>query len=166
MENRLKIIIENCPQNHKCPAVKVCPVGALSQKEFNAPTIDYDKCIKCGKCSNFCPKKALVLECRYEKLMYYTYMIRCEDNSIYTGITNNLEKRINEHLSKNGAKYTKSHNATKLESAWKSKDKSLACKLEYQIKQLNKQQKENLINGQKLSNYLSGKVDCRRYKRI
>ncbi len=32
--------------------------------------------------------------------MYYTYMVRCEDNSIYTGMTNNLEKRIEEHLSK------------------------------------------------------------------
>ena len=62
MEKKLKIIIDNCPQNHKCPAVKVCPVGALSQDGFNAPKIDYDKCIKCGKCSNFCPKKALVLE--------------------------------------------------------------------------------------------------------
>ena len=80
MEKKLKIIIENCPQNHKCPAVKVCPVGAncpqnhkcpavkvcpvgaLSQEEFEAPKIDYEKCIKCGKCSNFCPKKALVLE--------------------------------------------------------------------------------------------------------
>ena len=62
MEKRLKIIIDNCPQNHKCPAVNVCPVGALSQEDFNAPKIDYDKCIKCGKCSNFCPKKALVLE--------------------------------------------------------------------------------------------------------
>lgn len=62
MEKKLKIIIDNCPQNHKCPAVKVCPVGALSQEGFNAPKIDYDKCIKCGKCSNFCPKKALVLE--------------------------------------------------------------------------------------------------------
>ena len=51
-----------------------------------------------------------------------------------------LEKRINEHLSKdkNGAKYTKSHNAIKLEIAWKSKEKSLACKLEYYIKTLNK----------------------------
>ena len=100
--------------------------------------------------------------------MYYTYMLRCLDNSIYTGMTNNLEKRINEHLlkSKNGAKYTKSHNAVKLETAWKSKDKSLACKLEYQIKSLTKMQKENLINGEKLSTYLSGKVDCRRYKRI
>lgn len=99
---------------------------------------------------------------------YYTYMIRCEDNSIYTGMTNNLEKRIEEHISKSkkGAKYTKSHNAIKLETAWKSKDKSLACKLEYHIKTLNKQQKENLIKGQKLSTYLSGKVDCRRYRRI
>lgn len=62
MEKKLNIIIENCPQNHKCPAVKVCPVGALSQEGFEAPKIDYEKCIKCGKCSNFCPKKALVLE--------------------------------------------------------------------------------------------------------
>lgn len=60
-ENKLHIIIDNCPQNHKCPAVKVCPVGALSQEGFEAPQIDYSKCIGCGKCSNFCPKKALVL---------------------------------------------------------------------------------------------------------
>mgnify|MGYP001855424003 CR=1 FL=1 len=43
MEKKLKIIIDNCPQNHKCPAVKVCPVGALSQEGFNAPKIDYNK---------------------------------------------------------------------------------------------------------------------------
>ena len=94
-------------------------------------------------------------------------MIRCADNSIYTGMTNNLEKRINEHInkSKNGAKYTKSHNVIKLETAWKSKEKSLACKLEYQIKQLSKTQKENLIKGEKLSSYLKGKIDCRRYRR-
>ena len=100
--------------------------------------------------------------------MYYTYMIRCADNTIYTGMTNNLEKRINEHISKskNGAKYTKSHNAIKLETAWKSKEKSLACKLEYQIKQLSKKQKEKLINGEKLSTYFKGKIDCRRYRKV
>lgn len=100
--------------------------------------------------------------------MYYTYMLRCSDNSIYTGMTNNLENRINEHISKNknGAKYTKSHNAIKLEAAWKSNSKSLACKLEYQIKNLTKQQKENLINDKNLSFYLKGKVDCRRYRKI
>ena len=100
--------------------------------------------------------------------MYSTYMLRCSDNSIYTGMTNNLENRLNEHLSKgkNGAKYTKSHNVIKLEAAWKSKEKSLACKLEYQIKALTKKQKETLINGEKLSKYFSGKLDCRRYRKI
>ena len=43
MEKKLEIIVENCLQNHKCPAVKICPVGALSQNEFEAPTIDYNK---------------------------------------------------------------------------------------------------------------------------
>lgn len=62
MERKLEIRKEKCPQNHKCPAVNVCPVGALSQKDFEAPTIDYTKCIRCGKCANFCPKKALVLQ--------------------------------------------------------------------------------------------------------
>lgn len=62
MEKKLNIIVEKCPQNHKCPAVKVCPVGALSQEKFEAPKIDYEKCIRCGKCSNFCPKQALRLE--------------------------------------------------------------------------------------------------------
>ena len=95
-------------------------------------------------------------------------MIRCEDKSLYTGMTSDLEKRINEHISKgkNGAKYTKSHNAIKLEIAWKSKEKSLACKLEYQIKTLNKKQKESLIKGEKLSTYIKGKVDCRRYRKV
>ncbi len=98
--------------------------------------------------------------------MYYTYMLRCKDNSIYTGMTNDLSKRFNEHLfkTKNGAKYTKSHSAMKIEAAWKSKDKSLACKLEYQIKNLSKVQKEKLIAGEKLSCFFSGKIDCRRYR--
>lgn len=61
MEKKLNIAVENCPQNHKCPAVKVCPVGALSQNGFEAPQIDIDKCIGCGKCAKLCPKKALVL---------------------------------------------------------------------------------------------------------
>ncbi len=62
MRKRLSIKVENCPQNHPCPAVKVCPVGALSQNGFDAPVIDHTKCIRCGKCSSFCPKRALMLE--------------------------------------------------------------------------------------------------------
>lgn len=95
-------------------------------------------------------------------------MLRCANNSIYTGMTNNLSRRLNEHISKNNtcAKYTKSHDVIKLEIAWKSKTKSLACSLEYHIKQLTKSQKENLIKGEKISTFLSGKVDCRRYTKI
>ena len=62
MSKKLNVIKEKCPQNHKCPSVKICPVNALIQEGFNAPTVDHDKCIKCGKCAIFCPKKALVLE--------------------------------------------------------------------------------------------------------
>ena len=62
MSKKLRVIVENCPQNHACPSVKICPVGALSQEGFQSPTVDVEKCIKCGKCVAFCPKKALVLE--------------------------------------------------------------------------------------------------------
>lgn len=48
-----------CPQNHKCPALNVCPVQALSQENYNAPTVDIEKCLDCGACSNFCPMGAL-----------------------------------------------------------------------------------------------------------
>lgn len=58
---KLQVIKERCPQNHKCPSVGVCPVDALSQKTIEAPSVDMDKCIECGKCVNFCPMNALVL---------------------------------------------------------------------------------------------------------
>lgn len=79
--------------------------------------------------------------------MYYTYMLRCEDNSIYTGIAKDLEHRLNEHFTKDEkcAKYTKSHKAKKLEIAWQTENKSLASKLEYAIKKLDKSKKEKLI---------------------
>ena len=57
----LEVIAQRCPQNHRCPSIKVCPVGALSQVSVEAPSVDYDKCIECGKCVSFCPKNALVL---------------------------------------------------------------------------------------------------------
>jgi len=93
-------------------------------------------------------------------------MIRCEDNSIYTGMTNNIEERFAKHISGTGAKYTKSHKPEKIEAVWRCKEKSHACKLEYQLKHLTKQQKEDIIQYQKLSMYFKGKIDCRRYYRI
>jgi ferredoxin len=60
--NELVINEHRCPQNHLCPAVRVCPVGALKQDGFDAPTVDNDVCISCGKCVNFCPMRALHLQ--------------------------------------------------------------------------------------------------------
>ena len=51
-----------CPENHPCPSIRVCPTGALSQRGFEAPAVDQDKCVKCGKCVKFCPMGALTLE--------------------------------------------------------------------------------------------------------
>lgn len=99
--------------------------------------------------------------------MYYTYMIRCKDNSIYTGITTNLEKRMQEHFTKDEkcAKYTKKHTAIKLERAWKSENRVYASKLEYWIKHLSKLQKETLIlKPEKLKEFLSEKIDVEKYE--
>lgn len=98
--------------------------------------------------------------------MYYTYMLRCIDNSIYTGITTNVERRMSEHFSKNEkcAKYTKNHNAKKLELVFKSESRVLASKLEYHIKKLSKSQKEELLsNPEKLDELLKDKIDSSKY---
>jgi len=48
-----------CPQNHRCPSIAVCPVGAITQNGFELPTINQELCIECGKCINFCPRRAI-----------------------------------------------------------------------------------------------------------
>lgn len=58
---RLDINEARCPQNHRCPAVAVCPVGALKQNGYAAPTVDEVICTKCGKCTKRCPMGALIL---------------------------------------------------------------------------------------------------------
>lgn len=98
--------------------------------------------------------------------MYYTYMLRCADNSIYTGITTDLTRRMNEHFNKldTCAKYTHSHTAIKLEVAWESENKSLASRLEYHIKHLPKTAKEKIIVCKDLNLYLGTKINVTDYK--
>ncbi len=100
--------------------------------------------------------------------MYYTYMLRCEDNSIYTGIAVDIDKRMAEHFSGNNkcAKYTLRHKPVKLECFWTSENRSLASKLEYRIKTLTKEQKEELIENNNLSDLLGDKIDPEEYFRI
>lgn len=100
--------------------------------------------------------------------MYYTYMLRCKDNSIYTGIASNIKRRMEEHFSKDKkcAKYTFSHPAEKLEMVWESDNRILASKLEYHIKTLTKKQKEELILKNNLKELLNEKIDITKYKKI
>ena len=100
--------------------------------------------------------------------MYYTYMLRCTDNSIYTGITTDLGRRMEEHFTQNEkcAKYTKRHKAKKLEAAWSTENRKLASKLEYHIKHLPKQEKEKIILNDNEINILEGKINVEDYKRI
>ena len=101
--------------------------------------------------------------------MYYTYMLRCEDNSLYTGITTNLERRLSEHRAKSEkcAKYTLNHTALKFEVAWESSTRSLASKLEYNLKKLTKAQKESIINNKSnLSVIFEEKLNCEEYTKI
>lgn len=58
-DKKLTVSKTRCPQNHLCPSVRVCPVGALVQNGYAAPTVDESKCIKCGKCVNYCPMGAI-----------------------------------------------------------------------------------------------------------
>ena len=100
--------------------------------------------------------------------MYYVYMLRCIDNTIYTGITVDVDRRMKEHFSKNEkcAKYTFTHSAKKLEAVWETDNKSLASKLEYAIKKLTKTKKEELIKNKELKAVFSNntKIDVENYR--
>ncbi len=89
--------------------------------------------------------------------MYYVYIIRCEGGALYTGITNDPQRRMNEHFGRTEkcAKYTRSHKAEALEALWSTENRSLASKLEWSIKQLTRRQKLALIaDNSRLSDYL------------
>ncbi|PIU37082.1 hypothetical protein CO005_00090 [Candidatus Roizmanbacteria bacterium CG_4_8_14_3_um_filter_34_9] len=79
--------------------------------------------------------------------MYYLYILRCRDNSLYCGQTNNLERRINEHNFDNNksAKYLRGKKPVKLVYSEKYSTLQEAMKREVQIKKLTKAKKEAMI---------------------
>ena len=76
------------------------------------------------------------------------YILKCKDDSLYCGITNNLEKRLKQHKGevKGGAKYTRSHWPCKLVYKEKSESRSKALQRESIIKKMSKDEKDSLIN--------------------
>lgn len=79
------------------------------------------------------------------KSSYYVYILKCADDSLYTGITTDLEKRLKAHNKKQGAKYTRGRTPVTLLYYEEGHDKSSALKREIQIKKLSRKQKEKLI---------------------
>ena len=76
-------------------------------------------------------------------------MLRCGDDSVYTGITNNLNKRIEAHMSGNGSKYLRGRLPVKLIHKENFLNRSDASKREIEIKKLQKKEKELLIKSTK-----------------
>lgn len=79
---------------------------------------------------------------------WYTYILRCNDDTLYTGITTNIEKRLNEHNNddKKGAKYTRARRPVVLAYLEETENRSLATKRELAIKKLSRSQKQNLLS--------------------
>ena len=80
--------------------------------------------------------------------MNYTYILRCGDNSLYTGWTNHLNKRVADHNAGRGAKYTKAHRPVELAYYEIFETKEEAMKRECAIKKLSRPQKERLIESE------------------
>ena len=80
-------------------------------------------------------------------MSYQVYIMRCEDGSLYTGITTDVERRFEEHRSRGplAAKYTRTHPVVAVEAVWDAADRSEASVLEYRIKKMTRSQKLALI---------------------
>ncbi len=79
---------------------------------------------------------------------WFVYFLRCSDNSLYTGITTDLERRLEEHnqCNKSGAKYTRVRRPVTLAYYEHCSDRKCASQREYQLKQLPKVKKELLVS--------------------
>ncbi|TDO73057.1 putative endonuclease [Halanaerobium saccharolyticum] len=78
--------------------------------------------------------------------LHYIYMVECSDGSLYTGYTTDVERRLEEHNAGQGAKYTRGRIPVKLRHQESFKNRSQAQKREYEIKQLPRRKKEELID--------------------
>lgn len=89
--------------------------------------------------------------------MPFVYIVKCKDDTLYTGIAKDVKKRMKQHVNGTGAKYTKSHPVHKLCALWECKEYSHAAKLEYVIKQLQRKEKNALVSEpEKIREYAEG----------
>lgn len=79
-------------------------------------------------------------------MFYYVYIVQCEDGSLYTGYTTDIESRMKRHVKGQGARYTRMNKPTKLVHIERYHTRSEAMKRERQIKNLSHHQKLDLAN--------------------
>ncbi|UWG98126.1 GIY-YIG nuclease family protein [Dehalobacter sp. DCM] len=77
--------------------------------------------------------------------MFYVYIVECKDGTLYTGWTVDIADRLQKHNQGKGAKYTRSRYPVVLKYLEQAASKSEACQREYRIKQLSREQKNQLI---------------------
>ena len=80
--------------------------------------------------------------------MWFVYIIKCVDDSLYTGYTNNLEKRFEKHKSGKGSKYTRSHTPEKIVYSEKHIKKIVALRREREIKKWTRKEKLIFLENQ------------------
>ena len=79
------------------------------------------------------------------EVAWFTYIVRCVDGSLYTGITNDLNRRCEQHNAGTASRYTRSRLPVVLEYQEAQRSRSVATKRELEIKALSRQEKELLI---------------------
>ena len=80
-------------------------------------------------------------------MAYFVYIVKCSDDTLYTGIATDIKRRVEEHNSSDkGAKYTKVRRPVKLVYSEESQNRSSATKREMAIKKLSREKKLELVN--------------------
>ncbi len=81
-------------------------------------------------------------------MSHYVYVLRCSDDTLYTGYTTDVQRRVAEHDAGEGAKYTRGRTPVELVHVEEYSSKSAAMSREYEIKQLKRGEKERLVDNQ------------------
>ena len=82
-----------------------------------------------------------------EPTVWHLYLVRCADGSLYTGITTDVPRRLDQHRNNRGARRLKGQGPLQLAFAEAVGDRVTALKLEYRVKRLSKTEKEALVAG-------------------
>ena len=81
-------------------------------------------------------------------MSWFVYILRCSDGTLYTGVTDDVQRRLAAHRAGKGAKYTRGRGPLELVYTQEQPDKSAALRREFQIKKLTRPQKVRLISAQ------------------